>query len=160
LRFNFLVSLKPVKDFPVCLPLGQNFKHFYSQFCFLVCVCVCVCVCMYVCWVFSRQGLVSHLSRQASNPDPPDLCLLSSWDYRPKPLGSGSTANSKGYVCPEYLFIFLYYLKVIIANVCLCFEIGSHCVTQNGLKLSIFLSRPPEYCITGVHHHSQLNIYW
>jgi hypothetical protein len=31
---------------------------------------------------FSRLGLANYLSRLASNCDPPDLCLLSSWDYR------------------------------------------------------------------------------
>jgi hypothetical protein len=37
---------------------------------------------------FSRQGLANYLLRLASNCDPPDLCLLSSWDYRHEPPAS------------------------------------------------------------------------
>jgi hypothetical protein len=33
-------------------------------------------------WVFSRSGLLNSLPGLASNRDPPDLCLLSSQDYR------------------------------------------------------------------------------
>jgi hypothetical protein len=31
---------------------------------------------------FSRWGLTNYLPGLALNHDPPDLCLLSSWDYR------------------------------------------------------------------------------
>jgi hypothetical protein len=31
-------------------------------------------------------GLINFLPRLAENLDPPDLCLLSSWDYRHEPL--------------------------------------------------------------------------
>jgi hypothetical protein len=36
-------------------------------------------------WVFLRQGLVNYLPRLALNCDPPDLCLLSRYDYRYEP---------------------------------------------------------------------------
>jgi hypothetical protein len=40
---------------------------------------------------------VSLLPRLVSNYDPPDLCLLSSWDYMPDPLvpGKHTTLNSR-----------------------------------------------------------------
>jgi hypothetical protein len=33
-------------------------------------------------WVFSREGLANYLLGLAWNHNPPDLCLLSSKDYR------------------------------------------------------------------------------
>jgi hypothetical protein len=39
---------------------------------------------------FSRQGLVNYLPGLALNHDPPDLCVLSSWDYRREPLQPAS----------------------------------------------------------------------
>jgi hypothetical protein len=39
---------------------------------------------------FSRQGLTNYLPGLALNHDPHDLCLLSSWDYRPEPPAPGS----------------------------------------------------------------------
>jgi hypothetical protein len=35
-----------------------------------------------LCCVFSKQSLMNYLPELAFNLDPPDLCLLSSWDYR------------------------------------------------------------------------------
>jgi hypothetical protein len=35
--------------------------------------------------VFLKYGLENYLLRLASNHDLPDLCLLSSWDYRREP---------------------------------------------------------------------------
>jgi hypothetical protein len=49
--------------------------------------------------VFSRQGLTNYLPRLALNHDPPDLCLLSSQDYRREPLAHGS----KDFFCPHHL---------------------------------------------------------
>jgi hypothetical protein len=69
-------------------------------------------------WVFSRWGLVNYLPRLASNPNPPDLCLLSSWDYWHEPLAPGST------------FIFIYLLFI--------FEVYA---TQVGHHLAIFLAQ-------------------
>jgi hypothetical protein len=46
-----------------------------------LCVCVCVCVCMGM-GLFLSSDLSNYLPGLASNYDPPDLCLLSSWDYR------------------------------------------------------------------------------
>jgi hypothetical protein len=37
-------------------------------------------------WLFLRWGLVSYLPELASNHDPPDFSLPSSWDYRREPL--------------------------------------------------------------------------
>jgi hypothetical protein len=34
---------------------------------------------------FLRSGLANYLPGLALNLDPPDLCLLSSWDYRHEP---------------------------------------------------------------------------
>jgi hypothetical protein len=46
-----------------------------------VCVCVCVCVCVW--WIFWDR--VSQTLGLALNHDPPDLCLLSSQDYKHEP---------------------------------------------------------------------------
>jgi hypothetical protein len=40
---------------------------------------------------FLRQGLKNYLPGLALNLDPPDLCLLSSWDYRREPPAPSST---------------------------------------------------------------------
>jgi hypothetical protein len=40
-----------------------------------------------------RWGVVKFLSKLALNQDPPDLCLLSSWDYRLEPLCLPRVAN-------------------------------------------------------------------
>jgi hypothetical protein len=40
---------------------------------------------------------MNYLPGLASNRDPPDLCLLSSWDYRCQPLAS--SANGMCFVC-------------------------------------------------------------
>jgi hypothetical protein len=38
-----------------------------------------------LCWVFSRWSLSNYSAELTLNLDPPDLCLLSSWDYRHEP---------------------------------------------------------------------------
>jgi hypothetical protein len=38
---------------------------------------------------FLRKGLLNYLPRLASNLDPPDLCFLSSWNYRREPRTPG-----------------------------------------------------------------------
>jgi hypothetical protein len=38
---------------------------------------------------FSRYGLENFLPGLASNGNPPDLCVLGSWDYRYEPLAPG-----------------------------------------------------------------------
>jgi hypothetical protein len=40
----------------------------------------------FLCWVFYREELENYLPGVALNHDPPDLCFLSSWDYRREPL--------------------------------------------------------------------------
>jgi hypothetical protein len=37
---------------------------------------------------------MNYLPGLASNHDPPDFCLLSSWDYRCEPLAPGLALNS------------------------------------------------------------------
>jgi hypothetical protein len=37
-------------------------------------------------------GSLNYLPGLASNCDPPDLCLLSSWDYRHEPLAPSSSS--------------------------------------------------------------------
>jgi hypothetical protein len=57
-------------------------------------VFLCVCVCVW--WVFSDR--VSQTVCEfglALNHIPPDLCLLSSWDYRCEPLAPGLTQSFK-----------------------------------------------------------------
>jgi hypothetical protein len=39
---------------------------------------------------FLKMGLMNYLPRLDSNLDPPDLCLLSSYDYRPEPPAPSS----------------------------------------------------------------------
>jgi hypothetical protein len=36
---------------------------------------------------------MNYLPELASNHDPPDLCLLSSWDYGREPLAPGKTEH-------------------------------------------------------------------
>jgi hypothetical protein len=38
---------------------------------------------------------MNYLSGLALNRDPPDLCLLSSWDYRREPLAPGYTVHTE-----------------------------------------------------------------
>jgi hypothetical protein len=45
-------------------------------------------------WVFLRYGLLSYLPRLTLNRDPPDLCLLSSLDYRCETLVHSSSVLS------------------------------------------------------------------
>jgi hypothetical protein len=85
----------------------------------------------------STQGLSNYLPRLALNRDPPDLCLLSSWDYRREPPAPGMTLN----------FV-LVFLNAIFLYVCFLadFKIVCHsyhfpfciCVT---MKTSFFLKR-------------------
>jgi hypothetical protein len=48
---------------------------------------------LFLCWVFSRKSLVNYLPRLALNLNPPDLCLLNSWDYRREPPAPGCSPN-------------------------------------------------------------------
>jgi hypothetical protein len=47
---------------------------------------------------------MSYLPRLALNLDPPDLCLLSSWDYRCEPLAPSLALLSCTLVCTLGLF--------------------------------------------------------
>jgi hypothetical protein len=52
---------------------------------------------------------MNHLPGLASNHDPPDLCLLSSQDYRQQPLAPGCV----WVLCEECPWIFLNVKKII-----------------------------------------------
>jgi hypothetical protein len=55
--------------------------------------------CLFVClFVFEIGSFRTILLRLASNFDLPDLCLLSSWDYRHEPLAPGLQCSFHG-VC-------------------------------------------------------------
>jgi hypothetical protein len=43
---------------------------------------------------------VNYLSRLASSQDPPDFCLLSSWDSRREPRGPGLKVTLNGILSP------------------------------------------------------------
>jgi hypothetical protein len=44
---------------------------------------------------FFKVGLANYLPRLTSNCNPPDLCLLSSKDYRREPLAPGPEIKAK-----------------------------------------------------------------
>jgi hypothetical protein len=60
----------------VCVVQGLHLEPLHQSF-------LCVCVCVRVFWNRVSQ---KYLPGLASNHNPPDLCLLSSQDYRHKPL--------------------------------------------------------------------------
>jgi hypothetical protein len=70
--------------------------------------------------LFFKIGFANYLPRLASNLNPPDLCLLSSWDYRGEPLVPGSGIKfkrvPKSLVIKQYVNAVLKKLKLIQKN--------------------------------------------
>jgi hypothetical protein len=81
---------------------------------------------------------MNYLPGLASNHNPPDLCLLSSWDYRREPL-------APSFICLHR-----------------CLETRCHDVAQADLELMILLPEPSECqdkCVSmritcGVYHRN------
>jgi hypothetical protein len=90
-----------LKAFCVCVRviLGLELRA-YSHSTSPLCVCVHVCVGFF--WDRISRSICPGLT---SNFDPPDLCLLSSWDYRREPLALSSLRFLRLGILPQVLLV-------------------------------------------------------
>jgi hypothetical protein len=83
--------------------------------------------------------LITFLPRLSSNHDPPNLCLLSSWDYRWEPVGPAPLT---------FVFLWVFFVFVFVLWYYWCLNSGPHAcqagilplesLCQPSLELGIF----------------------